>query len=52
MKNFDRDFNKNITRMKRTFWAVFAINGLISLVVLVGTFWVVYVLLKYFGIVG
>jgi len=48
MNNFDRNF-KCTSRM---IWVVFVINIVISLTVLGGFGWLVYVLLKHFGIVG
>lgn len=48
MKNFDRDFK----RVGRAIGFVFIFNILLSLAALGGIAWVVFVILKHFGIVG
>lgn len=48
MKNFDRDFK----RVGRMVWIAFAFNILIAVLALGGLGWLVYVLLKHFGVIG
>lgn len=48
MNHFDRNFK----RTSRMVWVIFMINIAILLTALGGFCWVVYTLLKHFGIVG
>lgn len=46
------DFERNFKRTSRMVWVVFVINMVIAMVFLGGLGWLVYVLLKHFGIIG
>ncbi|MEQ6353972.1 hypothetical protein ABNX05_05030 [Lysinibacillus sp. M3] len=46
------DFDRNFKRASRAIGVIFVVNILISLTVLGGFGWLVYVLLKHFGIIG
>lgn len=49
---FDEGFRKTEKHIKRTFWFLFVFNTFISVAVLGGLGWLIYTLLKHFGILG
>lgn len=46
------NFEQNFKRTSRMVWVFFVINMVIAVVFLGGLGWLIYVLLKHFGIIG